>query len=104
MFSGGIERGQWHENGLAMIDQYSKPFSSITLKIKCYIKDFFSKCDQIRRKLQTWSHLQKKSLLENFIFLCNDSHSSVKSLIYSEQKTSQVKFTSIICCIDDDFV
>ena len=31
-------------------------------------KDFFSKCDQIRRKLWIWSHLLKKSLLENFIF------------------------------------
>ena len=36
------------------------------------IKDFFSKCDQIRRKLRIWSHLLKKSLLENFIFLCSD--------------------------------
>ena len=31
--------------------------------MKFYIKDFFSKCDQIRRK-----HLLKKSLMENFIF------------------------------------
>ena len=31
-------------------------------------KDFFSKYNQIRRKLQIWSHLLKKSLLENFIF------------------------------------
>ena len=34
------------------------------------IKDFFSKCDQIHRKLRIWSHLLKKSLMENFIFLC----------------------------------
>ena len=32
------------------------------------IKDFFSKCNQIYEKLQIWSHLQKKSLMENFIF------------------------------------
>ena len=31
-------------------------------------KDFFIKCDQIRRILQIWSHLLKKSLIENFIF------------------------------------
>ena len=31
-------------------------------------KDFFSKCDQIRRKLRISSHLLKKSLLENLIF------------------------------------
>ena len=32
-------------------------------KIKSSIKDFFSKFDQI---LQIWSHLLKKSLMENF--------------------------------------
>ena len=36
-------------------------------KMKFSIKDFFSKCDQIRRKLRIWSRLLKKSLLENFI-------------------------------------
>ena len=30
--------------------------------------DFFGKWDQIRRKLGIWSHLLKKSLMENFIF------------------------------------
>ena len=37
-------------------------------KMKFSIKNFFSKCDHIRRKLQTWSNLLKKSLMENFIF------------------------------------
>ena len=37
-------------------------------KMKFYIKGFFSKCDQIRRKLRIWSHLLTKSLMENFIF------------------------------------
>ena len=36
--------------------------------MKFSIKDFFSKCDQIRRKLRIWSHLLKKSITENFIF------------------------------------
>ena len=36
--------------------------------MKFSIKDFFSKCDQIRRKLQIWSHLLNKSLMENLIF------------------------------------
>ena len=31
-------------------------------------KDFFSKRDQIRNFLRIWSHLLKKSLMENFIF------------------------------------
>ena len=35
-------------------------------KMKFSIKDFFSKCEQIRSFL--WSHLLKKSLMENFVF------------------------------------
>ena len=37
-------------------------------KMKFSIKDFFSKCDEIRRKLWTWSHLLKKFLMKNLIF------------------------------------
>ena len=37
-------------------------------KIKFSIKDFFSKCDQVRNFLRIWSHLLKKSLMENLIF------------------------------------
>ena len=36
--------------------------------MKFIIKDFFSKCDQIRSKLRIWSYLLKKSLMDNFIF------------------------------------
>ena len=36
--------------------------------MKFSIKDLFSKCDQIRCFLRIWSHLLKKSLMENFIF------------------------------------
>ena len=36
-------------------------------KMKFSIKDFFSKCDQILSFLRIWSHLLKKSLIENFI-------------------------------------
>ena len=39
-----------------------------TQKMKFSIKDFFSECDQIRRKLRIWSHLLKKSFMANFIF------------------------------------
>ena len=38
-------------------------------KMKFSIKDFSSKCDQIRSFLRIWSHLLEKSLMENFI-LC----------------------------------
>ena len=37
-------------------------------KMKFSIKDFFSKYDQVCRKLRIWSHLLKNSLMENFIF------------------------------------
>ena len=37
-------------------------------EIKFSINDFFSKFDQIRRKLRIWSYLLKKSLMEDFIF------------------------------------
>ena len=35
---------------------------------KFSIKDFINKCDQIRRKLQIWSHFLEKFVMENFIF------------------------------------
>ena len=50
---------QWYE---VIIDYLS------TLKMKFSIKDFFSKCDQIRSFLRIWSHLLKKSVMESFIF------------------------------------
>ena len=40
-------------------------------KMRCFIKDFFNKCDQIRRKLRIWSRLLKESSMKNFIFLCS---------------------------------
>ena len=40
-------------------------------KLKFSIKDFFSKSDQLHSFLRISSDLLKKSLMENFIFLCN---------------------------------
>ena len=37
--------------------------------MKFPVKDFFSKCDQIRRKLRISSDLLRKSLMGNFIFV-----------------------------------
>ena len=42
-------------------------------KMKFSIKDFFSKCDQIRCKRRIWSHLLKKSLMEKFLFCAVNS-------------------------------
>ena len=38
-------------------------------KMKFSIKDFFSKCDQIRSFIGIWSHLLKKFLMEVPLFL-----------------------------------
>ena len=44
-----------------------KPLPQTVQKMKFSMKGFFSKCDQIRSFLRIWSHLLKKSLMENFI-------------------------------------
>ena len=51
-------------------------------KIKFFITDFFSKCDQICSFLRMWSHLLKKSVMEKFIFClvyCDILQKSVES-------------------------
>ena len=42
--------------------------NEVCIKMKFSKENFFSKCDQIHRKLWIWSHLLKKSLMENFNF------------------------------------
>ena len=54
--------------------------------MKFFIKDFFSKCDQIRSFMWIWSHLPKKSLMENFIFcaknfLCSGSLAKINKCL-----------------------
>ena len=51
---------------------------STAQKMKFSIKNFFSKCDQIRRKLQILLHLSKKSLMKYFIS-CAVQHLFVQS-------------------------
>ena len=58
-------------------------------KMKFSSKDFFSKCDQIRRKLQIWSHVLKKSLTENFIF-CAVKGKNSKHLTAKKKETKLV--------------
>ena len=48
--------------------KYAPEFANTAQKMKFSIKTFFSKCDQIRIFLPIWSHLLKKSVMENFIF------------------------------------
>ena len=49
-------------------------------KMKFFIKDYFSKCDQIRRKLPIWSHLLNKPLMENFTFCAEMAKHTLKLL------------------------
>ena len=54
---------------LGFIHFESQTHSNITVqKTKFSFKDFYSKCEQIRRKLRVYSHLLNNSLTENFIF------------------------------------
>ena len=49
----------------------SKPLIINTLckkELQLSNEDFFSKCNQIHNFLRIWSHLLKKSFMENFIF------------------------------------
>ena len=68
---GGERCDLFQENALILLEilGIGGLVKSVTAqKIKFSIKDYFSKCDQIRRKLRIWSHLLKKSLMKNFIF------------------------------------
>ena len=53
---------------LNVLDPFIKNPLSIAQKMMFSMKDFFSKCHQIRSFLRIWSHLLNKSLIENFIF------------------------------------
>ena len=56
-------------------------------KMKFPIKDFFSKCDQIRSKLRIWSHLLRNSLMKNLIFCAVQT--SQHFLVQIEQRKHQ---------------
>ena len=51
--------------------------SNFAQNMEFFLKDLFSKCDLIHKELQIWSHLQKKLLMGNFIFMrCNKNQQS----------------------------
>ena len=58
-----IKKSYEEKNGLSVILKFTT-----AQKMKCSIKDFFSKCDQIRSFLWIWPHLLKKFSVENFVF------------------------------------
>ena len=63
-------------------------------KMKVSIKDFSSKCDQIRSFQRIWSHLLKKSLLENFIFCA-----VLREKTYFTSSTNIARFIRVIYSI-----
>ena len=56
----------WHS--LSFFYFIACSLNNVAQKMKFSIKDFFSECDEICRKLRILSHLLKKSLMGNFIF------------------------------------
>ena len=56
-------------------------------KMKFSIKDFFSKCDQICSSLRIFSHLLKKSSMENFIFCAASTLENMHLLISIKSQT-----------------
>ena len=61
---------------MADLDIYWKTSNTLQ-KMKFSIKNFFTKCDQIRSFLRIWSNLLKKSLMEN---LKSESHNNFRYL------------------------
>ena len=72
-------RNEFWCNYCLVVVSFSRRFTA--QKMKFSINDFFSKCQQIRRKVRIWSHSLKKSLMENFIFCAGLSF-----VIYSERQ------------------
>ena len=60
-------------------------------KMKFSIKDFFSKCDQIRRKLRIWTNLLKKPWMENLIFPVIKLTSCLARFIFQIRRDISIK-------------
>ena len=70
-------------------------------KMMFSIKDFFSECDQVRRKLRIWSHLLKKFLMENFFFSAlfhwlRISSAKPKFMVFNRYNTFVVMIRTIV--------
>ena len=61
--------------------------------MKFSIKNFFSKWDEIRKNLRIWSHLLKKSFMENFIFCAVLQSDIKKTEKVSGLRINQLSFT-----------
>ena len=62
------QNGKPFTSSFPLSSSYYYYFYSTAQEKKFSIKDFFSKCNQIRSFLRIWSNSLKKFLMENFIF------------------------------------
>ena len=74
-----------------------------TQKVKFYTKNFFSKYDQIHRKLRIWSHLLKKSLMKNFnicavpqLFTINFERNDYKCVLFPKKQLSVIARVKVV--------
>ena len=101
----GVSRKQSTPNFLKN-EHFSPPHTFL----KFFIKDFFSKYDQVRWRLQLRSHLPKKSLMENFNFsvVCQSYFSNCNQIISLLNETFLTTLTTFrcvcnCCCVGNCF-
>ena len=103
-----------HERVNDLISPLKVSPSRVTAQnMKFSIKDFFSNCDQIHSFLRIWSHLLKKSIIENFIFWAVkvvwhrwrlwSSSSSVLLLYIILSSYHSLQYTRIFVLFDSNF-
>ena len=71
--------------------------------MKFSIKDFLSKYDQIQSFLRIWSHLLKKSSIENFIYCAVKASQSLNGktdndLEMAQHKKKKIDFLACVFC------
>ena len=73
--------------------------------MKLSIENFFSKCDQTGRRLRIWSHLLKKSLMENIFCAVNYAEKTCRTLHCLSGSYKLLKdLMQSICYIADRFI
>ena len=83
--------------GFILLTRYKEIYT--VQKMNFSIKNFLSKCDQVRSFMRIWSHLLKKSSMENFIF-CGKNCLAEKftGTVESSSRTNALEY--IICARD----
>ena len=68
----------------------------LSQKMNFFTKDFFSKCDQIHSLLRIWSHLLKKSLMENFNFFAASDNKNVRGILGDNHNTNITECSKLV--------